>query len=116
MSPLDREIRLGEEDVSEAELLEYVSEQVDAWTPEEVGKLSEFAETIAEQLEGLNYTLPETVLMIKTTGEDEFGAAYTRRNAIMFPANYTEAPDEVLLPVLAHELFHVLSTNVAPEV
>ena len=109
MSPLDRSLRVGRKGVSQAELLEYVSAQTLAWTPQEVERLSGLAEAIAENLEGLSYELPEGVLMVKTTGQDEFGAAYTRQNAIVFPQNFLQAPDAFVGPVLAHELFHVLS-------
>ena len=114
MSPLDRNLRLGQEDVSEGELLEYVSKQTLAWTPGETRKLSSVAQTLAESLKGLQYALPEEVLLIKTSGEDELASAYTRRNAIIFPENYLAAPKEILLPLLAHELFHVLSRTATP--
>lgn len=114
MSPLDRGLRLGREGVSEAELLEYVSKQTLAWTPAETKKLSGVAQTLSKSLKGLQYPLPDEVWLIKTTGEDELDSAYTRRNAVIFPESYLAAPQELLLPLLAHELFHVLSRTAAP--
>ena len=115
LSPLDRALILGREGGTEQEVLEYVSKQTLAWTPEEIEKLSSAAQTISEGLEGVSYSLPERVLLIKTTGEDELGSAYTRTNAIMLPETYMEAPEAILLPILAHELFHVLSNTSTPE-
>jgi hypothetical protein len=48
-------------------------------------------------------------LLIKTTGQDEFDAPYTRQNAIILPESFLTAPDDAILPILTHELFHVLS-------
>ncbi len=114
LSPLERNIRVGQAGISEAALLEYASNQVLAWTPEETKKLSSVAQTLSERLKGLQYALPNRVLLIATTGEEEFNSAYTRRNAIVFPERLLAAPEEVLLPLLAHELFHVLSKTAAP--
>jgi hypothetical protein len=109
MSPLDRALRVGKTDVAEEELLEYLSQQTLSWTDEEISRFSGLAEMVASRLEGLTFTLPDDILMIKTTGQDEFDAPYTRQNAIIFPESFLQAPDDTLLPVLAHELFHVLS-------
>jgi hypothetical protein len=109
MSPLDRALRVGKNDVTEEELLEYLSAQSVAWTDEEVTRLSGFIAQIAKGLEGLTFTLPEEVLLIKTTGQDEFDAPYTRQNAIILPESFLAAPDDAIFPTLAHELFHILS-------
>jgi hypothetical protein len=109
MSPLDRALRVGKTDVTEEELLEYLSQQTLSWTDEEISRFSGMAEMVASRLEGLTFTLPSEVIMIKTTGQDEFDAPYTRQNAIIFPESFLQAPDDAILPVLAHELFHVLS-------
>lgn len=109
MSPLDRDLRVGKKDVSEEELLEYLSQQTLAWNEEEISRFSGMAEMVASRLEGLTFTLPDEILMIKTTGQDEFDAPYTRQNTIVFPESFLQAPDDAILPVLAHELFHVLS-------
>ena len=60
--------------------------------------------------EGLNLHVPD-IDLVKTSGEEEFGAAYTRRHAIMFPESMASLPttDPGGLFLLAHEVFHVLS-------
>jgi hypothetical protein len=52
MSPLDRALRVGQNDVSEEALLEYLAAQSVAWTDEEVKRLSGFMAQIASRLEG----------------------------------------------------------------
>jgi hypothetical protein len=50
--------------------------------------------------------------LVKTSGEEEFDAAYTRRHAIMFPESMTSLPatdSRRAYFLLAHEVFHVLS-------
>ncbi len=49
-----------------------------------VGKLS-------DAMNGLNLHVPN-IDLIKTSGEEEFDAAYTRRHAIMFPESVTSLP------------------------
>jgi hypothetical protein len=51
------------------------------------------------------------VFMVKTSGLDEFGAAYTRNRSIMLPQGRLHiAGDERRdFFLLAHELFHILS-------
>ena len=46
---------------------------------------------------------------MKTTGEEEGGAAYTRANAIVLSEGELAASARALRKLLAHELFHVLS-------
>jgi hypothetical protein len=63
-------------------------------------------------MEGLNLHVPN-IDLIKTSGEEAFGAAgYTRRNAIMLSEWATSLPttdSRRAYFLLAHELFHVLS-------
>ena len=42
-------------------------------------------------MKGLNLHVPN-IDLVKTSGEEEFGAAYTRRHAIMFPESMTSLP------------------------
>ena len=49
------------------------------------------------------------MLFIKTTGNEEGGAAYTRANAIVLPEAEMTAPVEKIRKTISHELFHVLS-------
>ena len=62
-------------------------------------------------MQGLNLHLPN-IYLIKTSGEEEFDAAYTRRNVIMLPESMTSLPttdSRRAYFLLAHETFHILS-------
>jgi hypothetical protein len=63
-------------------------------------------ETVAEQMKPYAQWLPPEVLIVKTSGEEEYGVAYTRSNAIVI-----EAPRirRVSAGLLAHELWHIIS-------
>jgi hypothetical protein len=49
------------------------------------------------------------VYLIKTTGREEGGAAYTRAHAIVLPEHALAAPVMNLPKSLCHEIFHILS-------
>src|SRR5262249_53760328 len=53
--------------------------------------------------------LPKTVTLIKTTGQEEGDASYTRGTAILLPAREVEGSVAGLESTLIHEFFHVLS-------
>jgi hypothetical protein len=53
---------------------------------------------------------PKTILLIKTTGDEEGGQQYTRANAIVLNHNILmEGHEKELRQCIARELFHVLS-------
>lgn len=88
------------------EYLRRCASHVRAWSPGEVEHLQGIVrktEERAKQL-GVHLALPEEVLLVKTTGQEEGGAnGYTREASIFFQEGaVTEA-------LFAHELFHVFS-------
>jgi Domain of unknown function (DUF4157) len=64
--------------------------------------------SLAGKLARWNLPLPPTVVLIKTTGNEEGNAAYTRQNAIILSQHEAASANSDLL---AHELFHVLSRH-----
>jgi hypothetical protein len=110
LSPFDRAARLeSANDVSEAEYLAFVMAAAREWAPEERARLTAAFAAIEPRLEELLPELGAPILLVKTTGEEEGGAGYTRANAIMLP---NAAQDEQSLQrLLAHEIFHVASRN-----
>ena len=82
-----------------------------SWTAQEEAGWKAVIDKLSDAMKGLNLHLPN-IDLIKTTGAEEFGAAYTRERAIMIPASLASLP--VTDPrrayfLLAHELFHILS-------
>jgi hypothetical protein len=119
MSPADRSFRTKQPvPVTEAALLAHCAAQAQSFTPEEQARIERARAAIEAGLtrRGLSLAafLPPEVLVVKTTGEDEFNAPYTRQNAIILPAGALAHMDDALLDiVLAHELWHVVSRHSA---
>ena len=111
LSPFDRSARLKtNRDVTEAEYLEFLSHNVLEWNDAEKYKIGTALNNIRDTLEAMSLPLPPTVYLVKTTGDEEGAAAYTRSTAIMFPRQYVaEKSIEELQALIAHETFHVLS-------
>jgi hypothetical protein len=113
MSRYDKQARLGTtEDVADEEYFRFVSAAVEAWPEKEVEALIAAADSIRKRLEPYRVPFPKTVLLVRTSGQEEGGAAYCRGNAVVLPgrlvSKYNAADLERLL---LHELFHVLSSH-----
>ncbi len=107
LSPLDRSARLKtEQAVSEKAFLDFVGRSVLAWNSDETNNISAMVQSVAKKLAPWKLRFPPTTLLIKTTGQEEFGFAYTRQNAIILPETMIPSAGTQLL---LHELFHVLS-------
>ncbi|MEX0678503.1 MAG: hypothetical protein WD063_15590 [Pirellulales bacterium] len=110
MSPFDRQVRLRtDRDVSEDELVAFVAGHVVPWTGADIEKLTPLVEELARKIAPWKLKLPPVVLLVKTTGREEGGAAYCRGSAIVLPQNMVDGGK--LARILPHELFHVLSSH-----
>jgi len=110
MSGFDRAARLKTDSVvSEREYLEFVGKAVVAWEEAEKEKVYLAMEGVEEGLKKMALPFPKKIWLIKTTGQEEGNAAYTRANAIVFPEKFLEGGAPWVQRVLCHELFHVLS-------
>ena len=81
------------------------------WTAREKASWNAVVGKLSHAMKGLNVHVP-SIDVVKTSGEEEFGGAYTRRHAIMLPESATSLPmtdPRRAFFLLAHELFHVLS-------
>ena len=79
MSPFDRAARMKtDRDVSEEEYLKFVGASALAWNDAERQKIATAYQEIEAELKALSVPLPAKLFFIKTTGEEEGGAAYTR--------------------------------------
>jgi hypothetical protein len=110
LSPFDRSARMKtDKAVSEAELLEFIGTNVADWTREEMQTVQAAIEAIQPLFRDLPLSLPPIVQFIKTTGQEEGNAAYTRGIAIVLPKSALGKSQEDLRKLICHELFHVLS-------
>lgn len=112
MSPLDRQARLHRNDsVSDAEYRAFAAGAVEPWNEGEKRLVAEALDGLAARLEALHVTLPPRVLLVKTSGVEEGGAAYTRGTAVMLPRKVLASTPRSLRRLVCHELFHVLSRH-----
>ena len=113
LSPFDRKLRMEQnEEVSQEEFLSFAASHVTEWSKVGIDAAIQSIDTARQKLDqsGVNLDLPEHILFIKTTGSEEGGAAYTRQNAIIFPAGGFPSVGGIL-----HELFHVMTRH-APQI
>jgi hypothetical protein len=116
LSSLDRKLRMKKnDDISEEEFLSFSANQVVKWKQNEINGFAKSIDIIRRRLGRMqiNLDLPEEILLIKTTGEEQGGpAVYTRGNAIIISEGCPLPP-----PVegILHELFHIM-TNHSPSI
>ena len=112
LSAFDRAARLKtDQPVSEAEYLRFIGAQTQPFSEDERRRLGDGLRGLDEKLGRLFRTLPlpRELVIVKTNGLEEGQAAYCRGNAIVLPAKILDSNE--LAPTLAHELFHVISTQ-----
>lgn len=96
--------------VEDADLRRFFGEQAVDFTAEEAAAWEEAIAAVARGARGVGGVLPREVLVVKTTGREERGHAYTRANAIVLPtARVRSLRGERAVRLLSHELFHVAS-------
>jgi len=111
LSPFDRSARMKtDRPVSQEAYLQFLATNVLSWTDEERATVESALKSLQPSIEALALPWPEAIYLIKTTGNEEAGACYTRSNAIVLPAKEMEK-SAGLSTTLAHELFHVLSRH-----
>jgi hypothetical protein len=89
----------------------FVKGEVLPWSDEDIAHVKPAVTMLAEKLKKFKLRLPEKVLLVHTSGKEEWDAAYTRANAMMLPSRVLTYAPERLEDLLCHELFHVLSRH-----
>lgn len=130
-TPFDRQARVNLRrevvDVTPAIYLDYVASQVMSWSPQEIASLRSIVTAVSRLFASLSLRLPPVIRLVKTTGQEEGYAAYTRRqDTIVLPANMVASTQTAasygdplhpaddlsyLQNVLIHECFHLFSKN-----
>ncbi|MCH5377417.1 MAG: hypothetical protein JJ992_25940, partial [Planctomycetes bacterium] len=109
-SPFDRAARMKKDrNVSVEEYLRFAASHALTWTDKERQRLAEIIASVRPALADFKLPLPAMIDLVKTTGDEEGGAAYTRGTAIVLPQRIANAPEGDLRRLFCHELFHVLS-------
>lgn len=130
-SRFDRQARLNLRytavEVTEAIYLDYVSSQVMPWSDMEIEALRKIVKNLNLRFTNFKLGLPNKIYLVKTSGQEEGFAAYTRGlDTICLPANMVASiamaanfgdplhPAQdlgYLEDVLNHECFHLFSKN-----
>jgi hypothetical protein len=112
LSPFDRQVRpKTDRDVSQEEFLAFLASHVRPWTTDEVARLTPLLQALGEKLAPWKLKLPPIVLLLKTSGNEEAGAAYCRGAAIVLPQTMIDNRKNELTRILPHEIFHVFSSH-----
>jgi hypothetical protein len=110
MSSFDRSCRMRtDRKVAEKEFLDFVSANVLSWEKDEEDRIRPIVASMEPKLKRFAPFLPETVYLVKTTGNEEGGVAYTRGNVIVIPARQIRSDVITLYRLISHELFHIMS-------
>lgn len=89
----------------------FVAEQVRGWSWDDQRRVREAWATLDQRLKSYSLPLPGEIWLVRTTGNEEGHAAYTRGRAIVLPNKVMTYAPIPLQRLLAHELFHVLSRH-----
>jgi hypothetical protein len=110
MSAFDRAARMKTaRQVPEEEFLKHVRQNVLAWSSAEEQVVESAFKGIRSSLETMRLAFPDKIYLVKTTGNEEGGAAYTRGSAIVLPKGELAGSMRAIRRLVCHELFHVLS-------
>lgn len=110
-SEFDLQSRLGtSEKVTKDDLVEFLSLQIVNWTNSEEITLNRIFDELTTTYAPYKEYLLDSVKIIKTTGREECDAAYTRNKCIYVPISMVQYPYDELKELIAHELFHIVST------
>lgn len=115
LGKFDLEARVGKKHATRKELLDKIENNTRDFTEAEKDSVSKAFGILSNCIEGKNIKLPlpKELLLIKTTMEEEGGAAaYTRGDVICIGEGYLKKISTPrLAKLLAHELFHVLTRD-----
>lgn len=112
LSPFDRQVRpRTDRDVTEQEFVSFLAGHARPWTEAEIARFTPMLTNLGAKLAPWKLKLPPVILLVKTSGQEEGGAAYCRGAAIVLPQTMIDNPRNNLAKILPHEVFHVLSNQ-----
>lgn len=110
LSPFDRAARVKtDRAVSEKEFLEFIGHSVLDWTEAEKALLVSALDRLKAPFDRLALAWPQVIYVVKTTGNEEGGAPYTRGCALILPKRVLTLSRPLDPRLISHELFHILS-------
>jgi hypothetical protein len=98
-------------DVTLTDWKQFVVQHVRPWQASEIEMLTQSLRRLEKMFAEFLLPLPPVIRLVRTTGDEESNAAYTRSAAIVLPAKVMGYSSMQLDRLLAHELFHLVSRH-----
>lgn len=112
LSRFDLQCRLKTaKEVTLADWKQFVGKQVQAWEPADIEAVSKAVERLKDRLGEFVVPLPAVIHLVRTSGEEESNAAYTRTASIILPTKVMKYDADQLDRLLIHELFHLMNRH-----
>jgi hypothetical protein len=112
LSRFDIQCRLKtDSDVKLSDWKRFVAQHVRPWQASEMESITQSLQRLEKMLADFRLPLPPVIRLVRTTGDEESNAAYTRTAAIVLPGKVMSYNTMQLDRLLAHELFHLLSRH-----
>ena len=97
--------------VSTEQYAAFIQNQALEWSNADKKKLGRVIAAAKPKLAKFAKHLPESIHLIKTTGNDEGSAPYTRGTCIVLPERFMRQSVKSLERLFYHELFHIVSRS-----
>jgi hypothetical protein len=112
LSPFERAAKIKKAGpVSTGQYLEFIQNQTLEWNNADKKKLGQVIVAAKPKLAKFANHLPQRIHLIKTTGNDEGAAPYTRGASIILPERFIRQSAKSLERLFYHELFHIVSRS-----
>jgi hypothetical protein len=112
LSPFERAAKIKQAGpVSTEQYLAFIQNQALEWNNADKKKLCQVIAVAKPKLAKFANHLPERIHLIKTTGNDEGSAPYTRGVSIFLPERFIRQSTQSLERLFYHELFHIVSRS-----
>ncbi|HEX5104412.1 MAG TPA: hypothetical protein VFV87_11405 [Pirellulaceae bacterium] len=112
LSPFDLQSRMKSAEKVQLEAWkDFVAQHVRPWEEEDVKAVTESVTRLSKRLAKYRLPLPKEIVLVRTSGEEEGNAAYTRGTAIVLPDKVLKYSPQQLDRLLTHELLHILSRH-----
>ena len=110
LSPFERAAKiLKAGPISTEEYIDFIGAQTLEWDENDKAKLKKIIQIASSKLAPYARHIPPDIYLIKTTGEDEGAAPYTRGISIVLPKRTVQQSTKGLERLFYHELFHIIS-------
>ncbi|MBX2844830.1 MAG: hypothetical protein KTR13_01345 [Saprospiraceae bacterium] len=113
LSKFDFASKTGKPGAIEEDYLAHAKGEVLEWKAKEIERYTEVLEELEEALDaaiGVKFNLPKTIYLVKTTADEEGGAAgYTRGAYIVVGQSRAKDSAKDVKDFMLHELFHIIS-------